>query len=306
MKSKKIQISVIIPVYNPDKKLISLLKSLKKEIKKFKSEIILVNDIGDETNNKILNNVKKIHKNLRVINLKKNYGQHYATLLGISVARGDFLVTLDEDYQHDPKYLNKMQKYLLSKKLDVVFVKFKDKKHNFSKRNFSRINQFLLKKVFKLDSDIETSSYRLMSKTFAQKLINDFFVEPNLSCMILNNTSKIGNLDGIHARESKTNYNFFKSFKIFKALIIDYSNILINFSIIMAMSFCIIGAIFGINVIYDSLTAERKPSPGWASTIVIISMFSSLILFVQFVQSTYISRNLSKTKINSLKNKMLK
>ena len=71
MKSKKIQISIIIPVYNPDKKLISLLNSLKKEIKKFKSEIILVNDIGDETNNKILNKVKKIHKNLRVINLKK-------------------------------------------------------------------------------------------------------------------------------------------------------------------------------------------------------------------------------------------
>ena len=69
------------------------------------------------------------------------------------------------------------------------------------------------------------------------------------------------------------------------------------------MLFCLIGAIFGINVIYDSLTADRKPSPGWASTIVIISMFSSLILFVQFVQSIYISRNLSKTNINSLRNK---
>ena len=75
--------------------------------------------------------------------------------------------------------------------------------------------------------------------------------------MILNNTSKIGNLDGTHSRESKTNYNFFKSFKIFKALIIDYSNILINFSIIIAMLFCLIGAIYGINIIYDSLTVEK-------------------------------------------------
>ena len=121
-----------------------------------------------------------------------------------------------------------MQKYLVAKKL-VVFVRFKDKKHNFSKRNFSRINQFLLKKVFKLNPDMETSSYRLMSKTFAQKLIGNSFSEPNLSCMILNNTLKIGNIDGVHERESKTNYNFIKSFKIFKALIIDYSNILINF-----------------------------------------------------------------------------
>ena len=92
-----------------------------------------------------------------MINLK-NYGQHYATLLGMSAAKGEFLATLDEDYQHDPKYLNKMKNKLVTKNFDVVFVRFKDKKHNFSKRNFSRINQFLLKKVFKLDPGIETSS----------------------------------------------------------------------------------------------------------------------------------------------------
>ena len=136
MKSKKIQISIIIPVYNPDKKLIFLLNSLKKEIKKFKSEIILVNDIGDETNNKILNKVKKIHKNLRVINLKKNYGQHYATLLGISVSKGDFLVTLDEDYQHDPKYLPKMGDTVIKIKLSD-----QDDNFNFQLKNNRKIDR---------------------------------------------------------------------------------------------------------------------------------------------------------------------
>ena len=40
--------------------------------------------------------------------LSRNYGQHAATLAGMSSSGGDWIVTLDEDGQHDPSYIGAM------------------------------------------------------------------------------------------------------------------------------------------------------------------------------------------------------
>ena len=126
-------ISIIIPVYNSDKSLLELEKKIKNELyykNKIRYEIIFVNDFS--TNNqtsKILNKLKS--KNVKIINLKKNNGQHYATLIGLLYAKNNILVTMDDDLQHHPKYIIHMVKYLNSKNLDVVFGKFKKKKTSF-------------------------------------------------------------------------------------------------------------------------------------------------------------------------------
>ena len=49
--------------------------------------------------------LEKRYEFVRPIWLSRNFGQHAATLAGIACASGEWIVTMDEDGQHDPAYL---------------------------------------------------------------------------------------------------------------------------------------------------------------------------------------------------------
>lgn len=273
-------ISIIIPVYNSDKSLIELEKMIKNELyykNKIRYEIIFVNDFSSNIQtSKILNKLKS--KNVKIINLKKNNGQHYATLTGLLYAKNKILVTMDDDLQHNPKYIIKMVKHLNSKNLDVVFGKFKKKKHPFFKNIFSKINNFFIKKIFNLNNRFEISSFRVIKATLAKRLINSPIYNPYIGCMILNSTDKIDNyiIEHNYRKYKKSNYKFIDQLKLFFVLMFDYSNIPLIFTAIISLAFCLIGILFAIFIIYKSFVTSSAV-PGWASIIFTISIFFTAV-----------------------------
>jgi glycosyltransferase involved in cell wall biosynthesis len=38
----------------------------------------------------------------------KNYGQHNAIMAGINISDGDYVILMDDDFQHSPKEINKL------------------------------------------------------------------------------------------------------------------------------------------------------------------------------------------------------
>lgn len=273
-------ISIIIPVYNSDKSLLELEKKIKNELyykNKIQYEIIFVNDFSTNIQtSKILNKLKS--KNIKIINLKKNNGQHYATLIGLLFAKNNILVTMDDDLQHHPKYIIHMVKHLNSKNLEVVFGKFKKKKHPFFKNIFSKINNFFIKKIFNLNNKFEISSFRVIKKTLAKKLINSSIYNAYIGCMILNATDKIDNyiVEHNYRKYKKSNYKFTDQLKLFFVLMFDYSNIPLILTAILSLTFCLIGILFAIFIIYKSVVTSGTV-PGWASIIFTISVFFTSI-----------------------------
>jgi len=95
----KIQLSVIIPAYNPGKKIIPCLNALEKNLKFLSTqtdltyEILLINDAGEKINLSFVKNIEKI-KSLR---LRKNKGVGYARQLGFKISKYDYLFYLDSD-----------------------------------------------------------------------------------------------------------------------------------------------------------------------------------------------------------------
>ena len=276
----KNSISIIIPVYNSDKSLLDLEKKIKNEFNlktKIDYEIIFVNDFSFNSKTSEVLNKLKSNRN-KIINLNKNMGQHFATLRGISNAKNNILVTMDDDLQHDPKYILKMINHLNSKNLDVVFAKFKKKKHSFLKNIFSKINNYFVKKIFNLNSNFEISSFRVLNKSLADKIINSSFYNAYIGCMILNLTDNIDNYPIEHKSRkfNKSNYKFIDQLKLFLVLMFDYSNIPLILTAIISLSFCIIGIFFAIFIIYKSIITSNIV-PGWASIIFTISIFFTSI-----------------------------
>ena len=120
----------------------------------------------------------------------KNLGQHNSTIKGLKKARGKFIVTLDDDFRHDPKNIIPMIDLMKRKKLDIVY-EINTFEYSYIRFYISKINQILLNRSFKHLKNKTTSSYRLLTNNFCKKIILKKNYNPNLSCVALKNTKKL-------------------------------------------------------------------------------------------------------------------
>jgi len=98
--------SVVVPVFNSSLSLKELYAGLQavfgKTGKDF--EVIFVDDASSDNSWEVLSGIKSNDPgHVTAIALSRNFGQHNATLCGMSYAKGDFIVTIDDDLQVLPE-----------------------------------------------------------------------------------------------------------------------------------------------------------------------------------------------------------
>ncbi len=112
--NEKIEISVVVPVYNEEGNLPLLIPKLKKVLQSLGSswEMIFVDDGSLDGSPKILKESAAQVPSLRVLRLKENRGLSTALVAGMREARGEKIITLDSDLQNDPDDIPKLLGYL--------------------------------------------------------------------------------------------------------------------------------------------------------------------------------------------------
>src|SRR5262245_21292772 len=115
-------VSVIVPVYNSEATLPSLIDRLKPVFAEhdITAEIILVNDGSRGGSWDCIQGLARTVSEVRGVNLMRNYGQHNALLCGIRLATCETIVTLDDDLQHPPEEIPRLIA-ALAKEYDVVY-----------------------------------------------------------------------------------------------------------------------------------------------------------------------------------------
>ena len=105
------RISVVVPVYQGERSLPALLAELEPHTRCSHTpdgtpyvveEVVLVFDHGPDHSAATLRGLAAALPFVRVVWLSRNFGQHAATLAGMASSGGEWIVTLDEDGQHDP------------------------------------------------------------------------------------------------------------------------------------------------------------------------------------------------------------
>jgi len=148
-KNKKVEISVVIPIYNEEENLPILYERLKTVLEKLgKSyEIIFVNDGSTDRSWEIIKQLVEKDHHVIGVNFKRNYGQTAAMSAGFDVAKGDIIITMDGDLQNDPEDIPRLLEKM-SEGYDIVSGWRKDRKDAFLSRTLpSRIANWLISKV---------------------------------------------------------------------------------------------------------------------------------------------------------------
>ncbi len=102
--SAKAEVSVFLPVYNEEPNLLPLHAKLDEALKTLgrTAEIIYVDDGSSDGSLNVLREIARLDDRVRVVALKRNYGQTAAMAAGIDAAQGDVLIPMDADLQNDP------------------------------------------------------------------------------------------------------------------------------------------------------------------------------------------------------------
>ena len=216
------KLSVVIPVYNSEKILSTLISSIKKNIKIKKNlfEVILVNDFSSDNSWKKIAKLKKNNNFIKAINLSKNYGQHYAVFLGLKFTKGEYIVCMDDDMQHDPIYINKIVRTLENRN-EVCYAKYLKQEHKITKIIISKLNNIVSSYLMNKSIKIYSSSFKGFTKKIKNKIIQNKSDIVFLDYWIFKYSKQITFINVKHKVRfyGKTNYTFRKLLTLWSNMI---------------------------------------------------------------------------------------
>jgi polyisoprenyl-phosphate glycosyltransferase len=291
-----VELSVVIPVYRSQKTLPALVNRLVHVLKELgeKYEIILVEDCGGDNSWAVIESLQREDLPIYGFRLSRNFGQHAATLCGIAQSKGDWIVTIDDDLEHEPEHIP----LLIDKARenhDIVYGVFPYRTHTSWRNITSNVIRKLLK--FAIPTlNREYSSFRVIRGDLARQLTrfdSAFpFVDGYLS-WITNNYATVSLVHG--DRDSgKSNYTFAK-------LVIHTANIFVTFSDLplriaswVGFGAATAGIIWLLWIVILRIMHGITVS-GFASVMAAILCFSGIQLLILGILGQYIARINFKT-----------
>jgi undecaprenyl-phosphate 4-deoxy-4-formamido-L-arabinose transferase len=147
----KPKLSVVIPVYNEEESLPELFPVLFRELKELTIpyEVVFVDDGSRDTSLALLYDEQKRQPNMVVVVLDGNYGQHQAIMGAFSVARGDYMITLDADLQNPPHEIKRICD-VMDQGYDYVGTIRMDRQDVFWRKWLSRLNNRIREKITRI------------------------------------------------------------------------------------------------------------------------------------------------------------
>lgn len=292
-------ITVVIPVYNSRNTLFELYDRLTTTLSTITIdyEIIFVDDFSNDDSWQVLKILRNRDDRVKIIQLQKNFGQQNATLCGFNYAKGDFIITLDDDLQHPPeeipKLINKLQEGY-----SVVYGKYIVKQHSRIENFFSKKIQFLIRSILDIPEGLKTSSFVIYTSDVVHKIVKIkssyiFLAALTRNCVPL---YKIANVDVLHhpRTSGKSNYNIIKYLRLGLNLIINYSTIPLLIVGALGIVTAIFSFFYGSYIVFRHFTDPTFGIVGWGSMMVTLTFLGGVILLSIAIIGEYLRRILTE------------
>jgi glycosyltransferase involved in cell wall biosynthesis len=144
-----LQVSIVIPLHNEQDNVAPLYQRIKESLTltQWSYEIIFVDDGSTDETLPLLRSVAEADPCVRVVKLRKNFGQTEAMRAGIDYARGGMVVTMDGDLQNDPRDIPRLLEKV-AEGYDLVTGWRRDRKDPVISRKLpSKVANWLIRKV---------------------------------------------------------------------------------------------------------------------------------------------------------------
>ena len=294
--------SVVIPVYNSAK---IIEQTIGRTVAFFEEqqwpyEIVLVNDASPDNSWEKLDMLAQHNQNIIAINLFKNYGQHTAIFCGFHYAKGDYVITMDDDLQNPPEEIEHLVHKILEG-YDVVYGKFRQKKHASYRRLGSKLIEQVNFRVFDQPRDLTVSNYRILEKQVIERIINYRTAYPYITGLSLMFSNQRGNVEVNHEprQQGQSGYNWHKLLALVMRIIFNYSSYPLRVVSGIGFGVATIAFLFGIYYLLRSLFIGTSVQ-GWATLVILLSFFSGIQIVIISMLSEYVIRLVQQVSSTNL------
>lgn len=292
--------SLIIPVYNGEHTVRPLMQKISSffDQTNYTYEVIFVYDCGPDNSWNILLQLKDEYKDLvKLVKLSRNFGQHNALICGFEYAQGDFIITMDEDLQHDPFDIKLLIDKQREDNADVVYGIYEVKMHNRFRNITSRIMKWLVK-VGIPELDANYSAYRLIKADMARATVNMrnsytfldgylSWITTNTSSCLVSHHNRLAGVSSYNIKKLVTHsINIFVTFSDLPIKIVSWLSFIFliftgGYSLVMLLK----------KLIYNDVL------PGFTSLVILLGFGIGALLFSISILGQYLYRiNLKTTK----------
>jgi glycosyltransferase involved in cell wall biosynthesis len=298
----KTLLSFVVPVYRGEKFLEDLaaaINNVKQEIESTDCplkivESIYVIDGASDNSTAVLENLGQEYDYIRIIHLSKNFGQHPATMAGILFSVGDWIITLDEDLQHNPKHILSLLRTALIDRLDIVYAKSTTPTHS-SIRNFMAKLAKRAVEVISTNTNVsDFNSFRLVRGDIARAAAGLAASNTYFDIALGWFTNKVG-IYSVPLSDSRVNsrrgsgYSLRKLINHTVNLVITSDTHVLRLGIVLGgigVASSIVVIVFTLVVVI--VVAEKVIPMGWASISVAVLFFGGLISLMLGIGLEYI------------------
>ncbi len=257
-------LSVVIPVYRSRATLPSLLARVVDCLESTAGrpwEVILVDDGSPDDSFVVLDELaRRYGSRVRIGQLTRNFGQHAATLCGISHARGLWVGTLDDDLQYQPEDLLRAWQAAEADSYDLVYGRPRRGNHPPLRRWLSSVGRWLSCRA--LGTQAHPSSLRVMRGSLAQALAGSATSNPILDGVLLQLTSRVGAVDVDHLprQQGRSGYTYAKLLSFFFTLLTTYSLLPLRLLGVLGLA-----SVAGGSALAAWALVARQTGPLWAA-----------------------------------------
>ena len=195
--------SVVVPVYNSEHTLQELYTRLEKvfrEVIKEEFELILVDDGSKDRSFEVMQELRAKDNRVRIIQMARNFGQHPALLCGFAHVKGDFVVTMDDDLQHQPEELPKMINVMRERDdVDAIIASYEGRQHGFIRKLGTKFSVWATSKMLGKDPDLQITSYRLIRRFLVDAMVKTNTYLPQIGNLLVLTSNRIINVPVQHA-----------------------------------------------------------------------------------------------------------
>ena len=288
------QISFIIPCYNSElfieNTINELKKAINKDFKEYKTEIILINDSSkDKTINKIEMIAQK-NANIIAIDMAKNFGQHGAIFAGLSHAKGDIIVCLDDDGQTPANEVDKLLS-ALEEGADAVYARYGNKKHSLFRNFGSRVNDMMTRIMLGKPKELFISSYFGVKRFVVEDMVRYQNSYPYVIGLVLRATKNIVNVDVTHREreEGRSGYTLKKLLGLWFNGFTAFSVTPLRIATVIGVFCAVLGFAYGLYLFIRRLV-DPNMVMGFSSIMCTILFVGGMLMIMLGLVGEYIGR----------------
>ena len=260
-------------------------------------EIIFVNDGSPDASLDRVLQILPHDPRVRVVDLSRNFGHHYALSAGLSAAQGKRIFMIDSDLEEDPEWIEQFWKEMDRTGADVVYGVQETRAGSF----LSVVSAKMFYKLFNFMSELripaDACTVRLMSRRYVEALLS-----LRDKALFLAGTSAWTGFDqrpvtvNKQQRRGLSSYGLLRKIELFVRAATSFTAYPLKLIFLLGILISLLGAVFGTGLVLRKLWDPDSVLMGYGSTMASLWFLGGVIIAFLGVIGIYLSTVFTELK----------